>query len=359
MQLKTLSLNKLMKQFITKTQRFSTLCEGLCVFVALCSLSFFALSCGMPEDQFRLEVQFKNLNQGDFYLFNYRNGTKDTLHISDGRCTYDVEMHDTTTYVLMFPNFSELPIFAQPGTLVKMTGDVSHLKETEVTGTADNDQMTAFRLATNELMPPELRQKAEEYIREHPSSASSVYLLRRYFIQSVTADYPKALELCSLLLEAQPTSVELVHLHKQLGCLSNMTIGNPLPHFTATDTNGKSVGDSLLRNKANVILAWATWNFESQNAVRQMKMVWEEHPRDLSVITICLDASPSEGRNIFARDSLSWSNICDGQMWDSPLVTKLGITFIPDNILIDKQGNIIARSLKTSELRTKARELLE
>ena len=348
-----------MEQVITKTQRFSTLCEVLCVFVVLCSVSFFALSCGMPEDQFRLEVQFKNLNQGEFFLYNYRNGTKDTLHINDGRCTYDVEMHDTTTYVLMFPNFSELPIFAQPGSLVKMVGDVSHLKETEVTGTAENEQMTAFRLATNELTPPELMKKAEEYIRENPSSVSSVYLLRRFFIQNVTADYPHALELCSLLLEAQPTSVELVQLQKQLGRLTNMTTGTPLPHFTAKDTNGKTVGDSLLRNKVNVIMAWATWNFESQNAIRQIKMVWEDHPRDLNIITICLDASPSEGRNIFARDSLRWSNICDGQMWDSPLVTKLGITFIPDNIIIDEQGNIIARSLKTSELRTKTRELLD
>ena len=317
------------------------------------------LSCGVPDDRFRLEVQFKNLNQGEFYLYNYRNGTKDTLHISDGRSTYDIEMHDTTTYVLMFPNFSELPIFAQPGSLVKMEGDASHLKETTVSGTPDNDQMTAFRLASNELPPPEQQQMAEQYIREHPSSPSSNYLLRRYFIQNVTADYPHALELCTLLLDAQPTNVELVQLHKQLDRLGNMVTGTPLPHFTATDTNGRTVDESLLQNKVNVILAWATWNFESQNAVRQLKMVWEDHPHDLSVLTICLDASPSEGRNIFARDSLRWPNVCDGQMWDSTLVTKLGIAFVPDNIIVDRQGRIVARSLKTSELRSKAREMLE
>lgn len=327
-------------------------------FVALAALTG-VLSCGMPDNRFRLEVQFTNLNQGDFYLYNYRDGTKDTLHVSDGRCTYDVEMHDTTTFVLMFPNFSELPIFAQPGSLVKMKGDVSHLKETEVTGTADNDQMTAFRLATNELMPPEQRQKAEEYIREHPASVSGVYLLRRHFIQSVTPDYPHALELCTLLLDAQPASVELVQLQQQLGRLQNMGTGVPLPHFTATDTKGKTVDDGLLRNKVNVIMAWATWNFESQNAVRQIKMVWDDYPRDLSVITICLDASESEGRNIFARDSLRWPNVCDGLMWDSPLLSQLGIAFVPDNIIIDQQGNIVARSLKTSELRSKTRELLE
>ncbi len=329
-------------------------------FLCLLTELFLLLSCGMPEDRFRLEVQFKNLNQGEFYLYNYRDGTKDTLHISDGKCTYDVEMHDTTSFILMFPNFSELPIFAQPGSLVKMVGDVSHLKETEVSGTADNDMMTAFRLATNELMPPELKEKAEDYIREHPSSVSSIYMLRRYFIQSTMADYPHAIELCSLLLEAQPTRVELVQLQKQLNHLRNTGItGSPLPHFTATDTNGKTVDNSLLRNKLNVIMAWATWNFESQNAIRQLKMVWEDHPHDLNVITICLDASTSEGRNIFARDSLRWPNICDGQMWDSQLVTQLGISFIPDNIIIDQKGNIIARSLKTGELRTKARELLE
>ena len=354
MLLRTLSLSNLMEHIITKTQRVAKLCEVLCVFVSFC-----VLSCGMPDDQFRLEVQFKNLNQGEFYLYNYRNGTKDTLHISDGRCTYDVEMHDTTTYILMFPNFSELPIFAQPGSLVKMEGDVSHLKETEVKGTPDNDLMTAFRLGINELPPPEQLQMTEQFIREHPSSVASTYLLRRYFIQSVTPDYPHALELCSLLLDAQPTNVELVQLHKQLDRLTNMVTNTALPHFTATDTNGKTVDNSLLNNKVNVIVAWATWNFESQNAIRQLKMVWQDYPRDLNVITICLDASPTEGRNIFARDSLRWPNVCDGQMWDSPLIAKLGIAFVPDNIIIDKQGKIVARSLKTSELRSKTRDLLE
>lgn len=316
-------------------------------------------SCGIPEDRFRLEGQFKNLNQGEFYLYNYRDGTKDTLHISDGRFTYDVEMLDTTTFVLMFPNYSELPIFAQPGSLVKMNGDVSHLKETELSGTEDNEQMTAFRLSTNELTPPEVKEKAEEFIREHTTSVSSIYLLRRYFIQSVTPDYQHALELCSLLKEAQPTNVELVQTQQQLERLRNTRSDGQLPHFTATDTKGKTVGDCLLNGKVNVILVWTTWNFDSQNAVRQLKMVWDEHPRDLSVITLCLDASSSEGSNIFARDSLSWPNICDGLMWDSPVVEKLGIAFVPDNIVTDSKGKIIARSLKTGELRKMVQEKLE
>ena len=320
---------------------------------------FAMVACGVPDDRFRLEGQFKNLNQGEFYLFNYSHGTKDTLRSTDGQFIYDVELTDTTTYVLMFPNFSELPIFAQPGSLVKIEGDVTHLRETEVRGTEENEQMTAFRLATNELMPPEVRQKAEEYITAHPSSVSSIYLLRRFFIQGQTADYKHSYELCKILQEAQPTNVELVQLLQQLQRLQNVRSDGWLPNFTAKDVKDKTVDNSLLNKKVNVIMAWATWNFDSQNAIRQLKMVYDDYPRDLSVVTVCLDASPSEGRNIFARDSLPWPNICDGKMWDSPVVTQLGLTFVPDNIVVGPQGNIVARSMKTTDLRNKVRELLE
>lgn len=317
------------------------------------------VSCGVPEDRFRLEGRFRNLDQGEFYLFSYRDGTKDTLKIMDGRFSYEAELADTSVYVIMFPNFSELPVVAQPGCVVKIEGDVSHLKETEVKGTAENEQLTAFRLETKEMMPPDVKERAGKYIEDHTASAASIYLLRRYFIQSVTPDYARALELCTLLLEAQPTCVELVQLRQQLKRLENVSNGGQMPHFTAEDTKGKTVGDSLLKKKVNVIMTWATWNFESQSMIRQMKRIYDDHPRELGVLTICLNAAASEGRNIFERDSLKWSDVCDGMMWDSPLVYTLGLTFVPDNIVTDAGGKIVARSLRSSELQEKVKEMLE
>lgn len=316
-------------------------------------------SCGIQEDRFRIEGRFKNISQGEFYLYNFRNGTRDTLKVMDGSFVYDVELADTTTYVLMFPNFSELPVFAQPGCLVKIEGDVSHLKETVVKGTADNELMTAFRIGTNEMMPPEVRESAGQYIMEHSEAPSSVYMLRRYFIQSITADYQRAYDLCEVLHKAQPTNVELVQLLKLLGGLRNMRTDGSLPHFSAFDTNGREVTDGQLRRKVNVILAWASWNYDSQTIIRQMKTISKEHPGDVSVLTVCLDASETEGKHVFARDSLKWPNICDGLMWDSPVVTQLGLAFVPDNIVSDADGRIVARSLSNSDLKAKIKELLE
>ena len=316
-------------------------------------------SCGIQEDRFRIEGRFKNINQGEFYLYNFRNGTKDTLKVMDGSFVYDVELTDTTAFVLMFPNFSELPVFAQPGSLVKIDGDVSHLKEAVIKGTEENELMTAFRIGTKEMMPPEVRESAEQYIADHSGAISSIYLLKRYFIQTVTPDYQKAYELCQLLHEAQPTNVELVQLLKQLGWLKNMRMEGTLPHFSAFDTKGREVNDGQLKRKVNVILTWATWNYDSQSAIRQMKAIYNEHPADLSVLTVCLDASETEGKRIFERDSLKWSNICDGLMWESPVITSLGLAFVPDNIITGADGKIIARSLTNSELQAKVKELLE
>lgn len=316
-------------------------------------------SCGVPSDRFRLEGRFRKVNQVDFYLCDLRNGTKDTLKVMDGRFVYETELSDTCVYVLMFPNLSELPIIAQPGSVVKIEGDVSHLRETIVKGTKENELMTGFRLDTKDMTPQEVQEKAERFISEHGTAAASVYLLRRYFIQSTTPDYKRAYALCSTLLDAQPTNVELAQTKNQLERLVDLRMEGRIPHFSVKDRKGGVVSDSLMNRKANVIMAWATWNYDSQNVVRQMKKLYTDNPKDLFIATVCLDASESEGRNVFLRDSLKWPDVCDGQMWDSPMVTQLGLAFVPDNIVTDAEGNIIARSLKVADLRAKVKELLE
>lgn len=326
------------------------------------SFLFFVLllaACGVPEDRFRLEGRFKNINQGEFFLYNLDKGTLDTLAIRDGRFVYDIGLTDTTTMVLMFPNYSELPVIAIPGTVVTVKGDVSHLKETEVLGTADNDALTAFRLSTADKMPPAVKEEAARFIADHPEMVASVHLLHRYYIQDIETDYPKAYELCCKLLESQPTNIALVQLHQRLELLKNYHPKGPLPQFNAIDTKGRTVSNASLTGRVNVILAWASWSFDSQNTVRQLNMVRKEHPNDLCIVSVCLDASPVEGRLMLEHDSINWPNVCDGKMWDSPIMAQLGLTFVPDNIVTDKYGNIMARSLKTPELRSKVEQMLE
>ena len=325
------------------------------VFWLFTSLLFFA--CARHDGRFRLEGQFKNLNQGEFFLYNLDRGTKDTIAVNDGRFVYERLLRDTLTLVMLFPNYSELPVFALPNTSVKMEGDVTHLRETTITGSDENNLMNTFRTKTADMVPPDVKKEAQAFIDEHPASIVSVYLLRRYFLQDASPDYPLIMKMATALHEAQPQNQPLTRLHLMLGQLVNNRSEGPLPAFQAISTKGDTITNSSLKKDANVIVAWATWSYESQGTLRQLKNLRKEHS-NLAVMSICLDASPAEGLKLLERDSINWPNICDSMLWQSPLLGQLGICTLPANILTAQKGNIVARDINDRQLKEEIEKLL-
>ena len=330
--------------------------------IALAAFSLFTFllfpSCDSSNKKFRLEGQFQNLDQGEFYLYNLEMGTKDTIAVNRGRFDYEISTSDTTILMLLFPNYSEIPIFASPGVKLKMNGDASHLRETEVNGSPDNDEMTAFRLRTNQMTPPETEQAAIQFITDNPASEVSSYLLRRYVLQSLSPDYAKACQLCSLMVKAQPHKLSIMRLNSQLQILKNNTTTGRLPSFTAIDTKGDTIHSRQLNKDANVIFVWAAWNYDSYNVFRRLKTLAKEHGNRLSVLAIDMEASPSESKKILERDSITWPNVCDSLLWQSPIIHSLGVHEIPANILTDKRGNIVGRNLSDDNLIHEVERLL-
>lgn len=325
-------------------------------------LTFFLFSCGADNGQFRMEGEFKGFNQGEFYVYSTDGGLRklDTIAVKGGRFTYQVPIDSTATFVLVFPNFSEIPVLGASGATAKIEGDASHLKEVEVKGTKENEQMTAFRMKVSEMTPPETVREAARFIKEHPGSLASIYLLNKYFITTPTADYKQAFLLMKDIQKAKPDNKKLASLIKQLEGLKSLDNNSTLPKFTSTDIKGKPFSSGDLYAKVNVITTWATWNYESMNIQRQLKRLEKEKGvSQLKIMSICLDASDKECRKIMDRDSIFWCNICDGRMWETPVLIKLGLTKVPDNIVTDSQGKIIAHSLSAYELKKKIEELLK
>jgi len=316
-------------------------------------------SCGGQSDRFRLEGRFKNMNQAEFYIYDAEDGQKDTIHVRDGRFEYQRVMTDTTLLLLMFPNYSEMPLFAAPGTSLSMKGDASHLRETEIKGEEVNEEMTAFRMDINELTPPQQRQRAQDYVGSHPQSAIATFLVERFFLQGEEPDYQLAYRLMADIVAKQPGNGRARRLMSQLEKLKNTAGKGRLPRFSVRDTNNKLVDNSALQADYNVIYVWASWNFDTQNTLRLLNRKQKESKGRLSVVTICLDPSKDEGRATLERDTITWPNICDGQMWQSPVLAQLGFATMGANVLTDRQGNILARNLTSSQLREKITALLK
>ena len=323
---------------------------------------FLLLSCGPNRGTFRMEGEFKGFNQGEFYVYSTDGGLRklDTIGVKGGRFSYQIPLDSAATFVLVFPNYSEIPVLGASGAKVDIKGDASHLKEIEVRGTKENELMTGFRMKVSEMTPPETVKEAADFIMKHPSSLASIFLLNKYFIQSQAPDYKQALSLAQAIREARPGNRRITTLVKHLEGLNAISNGGTLPKFTATDIKGKPISNGDLYAKVNVITTWASWNYESLNIQRKLKLLEKEKGvSQLKILSICLDASDKECRKMMDRDSITWSNICDGKMWENPILIKLGLTRLPDNIICDSQGKIIAHSLSAGEIYRKIEDLLK
>ena len=163
----------------------------------------------------------------------------------------------------------------------------------------------------------------------------------------------------ALMLKERPQDVRLQALSQQLDGLQGGSVGSQLPAFTATDVKGQQVTERMLKGKVNVVSLWATWNPRSNDMQRRLRHLKDDYGKDLSIVSICLDGRPADCRRIVVtRDSLKWPTVCDGLMWQSPLLPKLGFGVMPGNVVADGSGRIVARNLAPQQLEDKVKQLL-
>ena len=317
--------------------------------------------CGERRKTFLLEGTFKGFNQGELYICGIDGKFPiDTVAVVKSQFHYEVALEEPTAFIVIFPNYSEVPVYGEKGAAVTIEGDVSHLREIDVEGTKENEVLTAYRKKTSQQTPPEVALSTEQFIKDNPTSPFATYLIRKIFIQSPQPDYKRATELMSLVIKSDPNASEAMKAQmKYLDGLSYLKDGSRLPSFTAVGINGEDIKSSDLNAKVNVITVWNMSNYEGQGTLRQLqdrqKKVGE---KNLKVLTVCLDADVKACKKHLERDSITWSTICDGRLWETPILSRTGLSYIPDNILTDDKGKIIAHSLSQNELMRKIDKLL-
>lgn len=346
-------------------------------------------SCGTDSRHFRIDGRLLHLNQGEFYVYS-PDGTingLDTIKVQAGRFSYEVACDRPMTLMIVFPNFTEQPVFAQPGKSVDLKGDASHLKEMTVKGTEDNELMNKFREMIHNAAPPEMKKCAQLFVEDHPESRVGAYLVDRYFIHDANPDTKTAVRLVDLMIEKQPENGYLKRQKRQLTASFVATKGADIPNVLGTTVDGKTIGRvQLTKAPVTVVCALATWKYESMSQFRRLAAYAASQQGRVAVVGVSIDASPSLvcsqlasqiGISDSAVSSASGSSstlssasssgsaaaqassssrssstcyvVCDGKMVESPFFIRLGLTGVPDNIVI-KNGRIAAAHLTDNQL---------
>jgi hypothetical protein len=198
-----------------------------------------------------------------------------------------------------------------------------------------------------------------QYVADNPASPFANYLLRRYFVQTPEPNYPRAIELAHAILKNHRDTTGLDKFLRRFEGLRYLRDGGRLPAFTVTDVLGRPVKSSDLDAKCNVISVWSSENYESQSMERQLQSKRQRYGGDLKLLSICLDADVRNIRRKASSDTLMATTVCDGKMWETHLLELTGLSHVPDNIVTDSQGKIIAHSLNPYELMQKIESILE
>lgn len=323
--------------------------------LAYIAISFALLCCTGHPKEARLEGEFANLEQGEFLIYSTDEALDrlDTLRIVDGIFSYTLPTVQPATLHILYPNQSELVVFAGPGDDIAIKGDAQNLSEVEVSGSEDNELYTGFRQETNGKSGEETKNIAHNYILEYPTLALSRYLFTTYYLCDEEASVKETTALYDSLCRACPDDLALSKLSSRVRSLGLLRVGNPLPDFSLTLKPGhggngaeqRTIKKGDYNGKLLLIAFWANWKGGSAGAIyraRRLRRELKGKGKDIELISYSLDADESQLYRIEERDSIDFPSYCDFLSLSSPLVQKWGIRELPYIILVTPDGNIAA-----------------
>lgn len=325
-------------------------------FILLVTIITMALcSCGGHGDSFRLNGELKGFQDNSIYIYSEseRHPQIDTVSVSEGRFIYEINVDTVVPLTLLLNNGKDdFVIFADKGYQVTLTGNPSIPSSLKVSGGKLNDEMNTFRAQVSCLKDDTaIKNAAETYIKSHPTSDISVYLLNKYFIQQ-GEDKNKIQSLIAGLNGRLQDGYIIQRVLDQLSMEKSSEVDANAPTFFFQRPGEAPVSNYDFNNKILLIQFWASWDAKSISMMKTGVELGKQYGSNkLAVLNVSLDLDKTAWKREIAGDSLSMrKNVCDFNGWEGSMVKSYGISKIPSNVLVNDKQKIVGRDLFGKEL---------
>ncbi len=189
------------------------------------------------------------------------------------------------------------------------------------------------------------------YVKRNPGSILAMYAFRNWAGYEIDAD--KVEPVFKSLPVAVQRSVSGKEMQEKINIAKKTGIGQMALDFTQNDTLGKPVSLKSLRGKYLLIDFWASWCGPCRRENPSLVAAYNRYnKKGFQVLSVSLDRPGEKEKWVKAihADGLQWTHVSDLQFWNNAVAVQYGIQAIPQNLLLDPSGKIIAKNLRGESL---------
>jgi len=140
---------------------------------------------------------------------------------------------------------------------------------------------------------------------------------------------------------------------------AKLMIGAQAPEINLKQPDGKPFALSSLKGKVVLIDFWASWCGPCRRENPNVTRVYAKYKnRGFEILGVSLDQDATRWKGAIKADNLTWIHVSDLMGWQSSAAQLYDVHSIPQTILLDKEGRILAKGLRGEELEAKLESLL-
>lgn len=272
------------------------------------------------------------------------------------------------------------------GENIELSGDANNVEQTYTVKGSDDSELLKDLRQYEKNLGDSLNKVYATFREENPYRKDSAgAALQKHYSETMSAFSKKFIDkhlnsivsLSATKFLNQQTSMELLvkletTLSKQypenkyvqdfkalMSDLQKLPPGSEAPEINLSSPEGEKIALSSLRGKVVLIDFWASWcgpcRRENPNIVRLFQKYKD---RGFMIYGVSLDENVDSWKAAIQKDGITWPQVSELKKWESKVVKDYSIEAIPYSVLIDQNGKIIAKGLKSEELDLKLMELL-
>ncbi|MTB51780.1 redoxin domain-containing protein [Lewinella sp. W8] len=198
------------------------------------------------------------------------------------------------------------------------------------------------------------------YDRWPAGSKAQLFAMNGGLSALTAAKHPAAAIIAEAMVErfAETYPTPMKSIIAQVDNLRTFAIGAVAPTFAGESPEGDQIALDDLRGKVVLIDFWASWcgpcRRENPNVVRLYNQYKD---KGFEILGVSLDRTKDRWVKAIEDDKLTWLHISDLKGWQSKYAKQYGVSSIPQTVLLDEEGKILARNLRGKALEDKLAEI--